>query len=133
MASRSLSSLDPAMFPLAMRFVAECAAAGLEVLIYCTYRSIEEQDKLYAQGRTEPGPIVTNARGGESAHNFGLALDGVPTVGGKPAWDAPIDGELWQKYGKCAREAGLEWGGDWPKFKDAPHCQYPNWKEHVHG
>lgn len=42
---------------------------------YSGYRSFEEQDALYAQGRTTPGDIVTNAKGGESAHNYGCATD----------------------------------------------------------
>lgn len=104
----------------------EARAAGLDVLIYCTFRARDEQDRLYAQGRTAPGKIVTNARAGQSAHNFGLAFDGVPMVAGKPAWD---DHEVWQVYGRVAEAVGLEWAGTWIRFKEMPHVQHPEWRQ----
>lgn len=130
MPSRSLDALTPAMRALADRFLKTCHELNLDVLIYCTLRTREEQDELYKIGR-EPGDtrkVVTNARGGQSAHNYGLAFDGVPLVGGKPIWDAPLDDLLWQYYGQCARKVGLEWGGDWTYFAEGPHCQYPKWR-----
>lgn len=81
------------------------------------YRSKERQDELYAQGRTKPGKIVTNARGGESFHNYGVAVD---LVFRKEGYNAPE--ALWKTFGTVAKSAGFEWGGDW-KFKDYPHLQ----------
>lgn len=85
-------------------------------------RTIEEQHRLYAQGRTIPGPIVTRARGGYSNHNYGLAVDLCPFVNGRPAWDFR-DGFI--AIGKAAEVVGLAWGGDWVKFIDLPHVELP--------
>lgn len=93
--------------------------SGIEVKLTCGYRSIEEQNRLYAQGRTSPGRIVTNARGGSSWHNYGLAADYAFVVGGQITWNGP-----WHVFGRIARECGLEWGGDWKKFPDRPHVQF---------
>ena len=48
---------------------------GLDICIVSTLRTYPEQQELYAQGRTKPGNVVTNAKPGYSYHNFGLALD----------------------------------------------------------
>lgn len=91
---------------------------GLHVKMVCGCRSAEEQNRLYALGRTKPGRIVTNARGGYSWHNFGLAADYAFIKDGKLTWDGP-----WTTFGIIARECGLEWGGDWQRFPDRPHVQ----------
>jgi hypothetical protein len=64
---------------------------------------------------------VTQAKGGESNHNYGLAADLCPFENGKPRWDAPI--ETWVDIGRTAERHGLEWGGAWKKFVDKPHVQ----------
>ncbi len=93
------------------------------------YRSIKEQNDLYAQGRTKAGKIVTNAKGGYSYHNFGLAFDFCLIVDGKYAvWDTrkDFDGDMtpdWMEFVGVFKEAGYEWGGDWVRFKDYPHLQ----------
>lgn len=86
-------------------------------------RTIEEQDALYAQGRFVPGNIVTQAKGGESNHNYGLAVDVCPFTNSRPNWNAPI--EEWVKIGRLAESYGLEWGGSWKKFVDKPHIAIP--------
>jgi len=122
MASRSLADLNPVTRALAEKFLVASDAAGLDILIYCTYRSPEEQNELYAQGRTKPGRIVTNARGGESFHNHHCAFDFVPLVAGKPAWN---DTTLYTKAGVIAESVGLEWSGRWKgKLRETAHCQY---------
>lgn len=93
-----------------------------------TLRTFAEQDALFAKGRTAPGAKVTNAKGGLSMHNYGLALDIVLIKDGKDAiWDVKIDldgdGKSdWMEVVTIFKEHGWEWGGDW-KFYDAPHFQ----------
>ena len=122
MASRTLDDLSPVVKARAEAFLSACEAAGIDILIYCTYRSPEEQDELYAQGRTKPGRVVTNARGGDSFHNWRCAFDFVPLVAGKPAWD---NKELYTKAGGIPESVGLEWSGRWTgKLRETAHCQY---------
>lgn len=122
MASRSLDDLEPGTRARAQRFLAAATDAGLDVLIYCTLRSAVEQDALYAQGRSQPGRIVTNARGGQSWHNWARAFDFVPMINGKPAW---ADGALYRKCGVLAESVGLEWAGRWMgSLRETAHCQY---------
>jgi peptidoglycan L-alanyl-D-glutamate endopeptidase CwlK len=93
-----------------------------------TLRTFAEQDALFAQGRTKPGGVVTNAKGGLSMHNYGLAVDIVLILDGKTAsWDVKgdFDGDGksdWMEVVTIFKQHGWEWGGDW-KFYDAPHFQ----------
>lgn len=92
-----------------------------------TLRTFAEQDEFFAQGRTKPGPIVTRAKGGQSWHNYGLAVDSVLLVGGKASWDIKTDFDKdgrsdWMEVVDIFKRYGWEWGGDW-KFFDAPHFQ----------
>lgn len=122
--SRDIADLTPATQALAKAFQRACAQVGLDVLIYSTKRDNAYQAHLYAQGRTHPGKVVTNAKPGTSWHNYGVAFDAVPLRDGKPVWGskAPADRALWQTMGQCGERAGLEWGGRW-KFVDMPHFQ----------
>jgi peptidoglycan L-alanyl-D-glutamate endopeptidase CwlK len=107
-----------------------CASLTGRAMCRFTYtlRTFAEQDALYAQGRTKPGGIVTNAKGGLSLHNYGLALDIVLIVDGKDAkWDTKTDYDKdgksdWMEIVTIFKQHGWEWGGDW-KFYDAPHFQ----------
>lgn len=120
--SRSLDDLHPRVKALAERFKAECLAIGYEVLIYSTYRDIEAQNAIYAQGRTTKGVIVTNAKGGQSFHNYRVAFDFVPMVHGKPLWN---DSLAYAKCGKVGEALGLEWAGRWTgKLKETAHMQF---------
>lgn len=120
--SRSLDDLHPKVKTLAEQFKASCLHIGYDVLIYCTYRDIEAQNVLYAQGRTTKGHIVTNARGGQSFHNWRVAFDFVPMVHGKPAWG---DSVAYAKCGSVAEALGLEWAGRWSgKLRETAHCQF---------
>jgi peptidoglycan LD-endopeptidase CwlK len=99
-----------------------------------TLRTFAEQDGLFAQGRTKPGAIVTKAKGGQSYHNYGLAIDIVLLVDKDKngtfetaSWDlkTDFDGDGksdWQEIVAIFKRYGYEWGGDW-KFLDAPHFQ----------
>lgn len=90
------------------------------------YRSYARSDELFAQGRSKPGPIVTNARAGQSAHNFGIAadlvLDGYMDRAGLQPDYRPASYDL---LGELCPKHGLVWGGSW-KFKDRPHVQMPD-------
>ena len=119
--SRSMSDLNPKVAAMCSEFVNRCKAQGIDVIITSTYRDGEAQDKLYAQGRTEPGKKVTNAKAGQSFHNWRVAFDFVPIVGGKAVWS---DDALWTKCGEIAEGVGLEWAGRWKKFNETAHCQY---------
>jgi peptidoglycan LD-endopeptidase CwlK len=127
MSSRSLDDLRPEVRPQVDAFLAACAAAGVDVLVTCTLRSNDEQATLYAQGRTAPGHIVTDAPAGRSAHNYGLALDIVPLVNGKPDWNG--HDPVWHQIGDLGLAAGLQWAGapGFP-FPEEPHFQHPNWR-----
>jgi len=130
MASRDLKDLAPHLRAMAERHVAECKVAGIDLLIYCTYRSCEEQDSLYACGRTKSGAKVTNARGGQSKHNTTLAGSGkpasmaydcVPCISGKPQWN---DSKLYMKVGQIGEAIGLKWAGRWTgSLKETAHFE----------
>lgn len=120
--SRSLDDLIPPARMRVQAFLDAAKAAGVDLLVTSTYRDNASQDALYAQGRTKPGKIVTNAKAGQSWHNYRCAVDVVPIVAGKPRWD--VKDEVWQQVGKLGKAAGLEWAGDWKRFKEYPHFQY---------
>jgi len=121
-ASRSIDDLLPVVKEKVKKLVALCKGDGIELLITSTYRDNESQNALYAQGRTEPGKIVTNAKGGQSFHNYRCAVDVVPLVNGKPDWDGTHP--IWAKIGNYGKLAGLEWAGEWTRFKELAHFQY---------
>jgi len=120
--SRSLDELLPEVKSRVEHFIALCQDNGIDLLVTSTYRDAESQDALYAQGRTTKGFIVTNAKGGESYHNFRCAVDVVPIVGGKPDWDTAHP--VWESVAILGKQSGLEWAGDWKTFKEMAHFQY---------
>jgi len=100
-------------------------------------RTFGEQDNLYAIGRTKPGKIVTNAKGGQSIHNYGFAVDIVLIIDGKTAsWDTAKDWDDdqisdWTECVNIFKKYGWSWGGDWSSFKDMPHFDkigFSNWR-----
>lgn len=124
-ASRELTDLHPLVARLAREFLALCKQNGIDLLVTSTYRDLESQADLYAQGRTKPGPRVTNARPGQSFHNYRVAFDVVPLANGKCVWDATgKNAALWQKIGGLGKSLGLDWAGDWDSFKELAHFQF---------
>lgn len=120
--SRHLDDLLPRVGHLCDAFIKACAAQGIDVIITSTYRDIESQNALYARGRTTPGNIVTNARGGQSFHNYRCAFDFVPIVNSKAVWN---DTALFTRCGTIAESVGLEWAGRWTgKLRETAHCQW---------
>ena len=103
---------------------------GIPIMISDGFRSVESQDVLYDKGRSMEGSIVTYARGGESFHNYGLAIDFVlKNKDGTISYDMQRDlngnGEAdWFEVAQIGKELGFEWGGDWSGFKDYPHLEY---------
>lgn len=120
MASRSIEDLLPPVAARCRQFIRKCDEAGIDVIITSTYRSIEEQNNLYQKGRSRPGNRITNAKGGDSFHNWRVAFDFAPLKHGKIDWN---DVDLFKRCGEIAESCGLEWGGRWAKFRDFPHCQ----------
>jgi peptidoglycan LD-endopeptidase CwlK len=121
-ADKKLTNVHPTLKAKAIELIKRAHAQGIYVLITQGYRSIAEQNELYAQGRTKPGKVVTNARGGYSYHNFGLAFDIViQNTDGSLCWS--VADTRWKTVGAIGKSLGLEWGGDWRKFPDYPHFQ----------
>lgn len=120
--SRNLDDLLPQVKERVEAFLKAAEDAGIDLLVTSTYRDEESQNALYAQGRTAPGRIVTNAKAGQSFHNYRCAVDVVPLVNGKPVWDTSY--QVWQTIGNLGKEAGLEWAGEWHTFKEMAHFQY---------
>jgi peptidoglycan L-alanyl-D-glutamate endopeptidase CwlK len=120
---RSVADLEDHMEAKVQFWILECKEAGYTVVILETQRSFDRQNQLYAQGRTAPGPKVTNAKGGDSPHNVRRGLDYAVLINGRVSQDVI-------SLAKCAALAkghGMEWGGDWPAstgFVDNDHLQY---------
>jgi peptidoglycan L-alanyl-D-glutamate endopeptidase CwlK len=121
---KNLDTLLPKVKPVMEAFVIEAKKhfqeKGVDCIVICGTRTYAEQDRLYAQGRTAPGNIVTKARGGESRHNFGLAIDIGLFVNKKYLEDSPFYDHIGPIVAKFPQ---LEWGGNW-KFVDEPHVEY---------
>ena len=127
LSDQRLSGLHPVVASRARAMLDLCSLAGLAILVTQGVRTWEEQDVLFARGRTVPpigaSNIVTKARGGQSYHNFGLAFDIIVLDSmGKTDWNTSHPG--WRRAAEAGRSVGLEWGGDWKGFKDIPHFQY---------
>jgi peptidoglycan L-alanyl-D-glutamate endopeptidase CwlK len=119
-----IATLRPEVQPYARALVHKAAQAEITIKVISGYRSYEEQDALYAKGRTAPGDIVTNARGGHSNHNFGIAFDIGVFEGNSYLGDSP----KYKAVGALGMELGLEWGGNWTTIVDQPHFQLrPLW------
>jgi len=122
--SRSLDELLPDTKVRVEKFIELCKEQNIDLLVTSTYRDNESQAALYAQGRTSPGNVVTNAGPGDSYHNYRIAVDVVPVVGGKPNWNT--SDPVWQTVGLLGEQAGLEWAGRWAHFKEMAHFQHTN-------
>lgn len=141
------NSLHPAVRYEAIKLIDEVEAAWpvtMKIRIVQALRTIDEQNALYAMGRTKHGAIVTNARGGSSYHNYGLAFDfaimydkdGNGTYE-ELSWDTNYDFDKdgvkdWRSMIDKFKAAGWDWGGDWKSIQDDPHFQKTfgySWRE----
>jgi peptidoglycan L-alanyl-D-glutamate endopeptidase CwlK len=119
-----IATLHPYLRDLARKFVLTAAEQGVTIKLISGLRTYNEQDALYAKGRTAPGPKVTNSRAGYSNHNFGLAFDIGVFSGSKYLPESPD----YKKVAHIGKWLGFEWGGDWTSIKDEPHYQLrPKW------
>lgn len=105
---------------------------GVRLRFTHTLRTNKEQDELYAQGRTKKGNKVTNAKGGQSIHNYGLAFDIVILLDKDNngafesiSWD--VD-EYWMRVVNFFKSKGWTWGGGFKSLYDAPHFEYTQGK-----
>ena len=123
---RNINKCHPKLIKLSEKLVSACRGQGLIIGIGESFRTKEEQDALYAKGRTAPGNIVTNAKGSSysSHHQWGTAFD-IYRNDGKGVY-TDSDG-FFKKVGKIGKSIGLEWGGDWKSPVDKPHFQLPDW------
>lgn len=127
----NIATLLPRVRPFARALIEKGANQGIIIKVTSGTRSFAEQDELFAQGRTKRGKIVSNARGGFSNHNFGIAFDVTIFTGSSdpekaktPVFESPI----YKAIGALGTELGLEWGGNWKTIVDEPHFQLrPRW------
>lgn len=121
---RNIATLLPQVQPIARALVQKAHLCGISIKVIDGLRTYEEQNELYAQGRTKPGEIVTNAQGGQSNHNFGIAFDIGVFDGSKYLKESP----KYKAVGALGIDLGLEWGGNWKTIVDEPHFQLrPSW------
>lgn len=125
----AITDLNPVVKERMNQLIEQSAKKGMVVVITDGFRSSADQDLLYQKGRTASGNIVTNAKGGESYHNYGLAIDfALKNPSGDIIWDRKYDGNKngvadWNEVVELAKGLGFEWGGDWDQFQDYPHLQ----------
>ena len=117
---RDITLCHPRLQKLAVQMVESAKRQNLKIKIGETFRTVAEQDALYAQGRTKPGKIVTNAPGKNysSYHQWGTAFD-VYRDDGHGAYNE--SGKFFERVGAIGVSLGLEWGGNWKTIVDKPH------------
>jgi peptidoglycan L-alanyl-D-glutamate endopeptidase CwlK len=126
-ASMKIDTLEPDFKVVVEKMISQLYVMGIHCVVTSARRTIAEQNKLYDQGRTKPGNIVTKAKGGQSAHNFGLAVDLCPLDKEKDLWwNAPDD--VWNAMHRVGEQFGLRCGYDFTTIKDSPHFEAANWK-----
>lgn len=119
--------LNPSLLAKVDRVLAAMAALGFPMKIVQGLRTVEEQQALFAQGRTKPGKTVTNCDGVRNKSNhqasddgLGHAVDCAFVKDGTVLWEGP-----WDAYGAAAKAVGLVWGGSWKGLIDRPHLELP--------
>lgn len=120
--------LHPSIREDAEKFITEAETTfDITLRIIQGLRTIEEQNELYAIGRNKPGKKVTNAKGGSSYHNYGLAIDLVQMKDGKPNWNFEYEIIV-----PIAEKYGFFWGGNFKSIIDRPHFEKTfgyNWRD----
>lgn len=130
-----IGKLHPTVRTEISKIIEECNNAltsNAKVRITQGLRTFKEQNDLYSLGRTKAGRKVTNAKGGQSIHNYGLAVDICLLIDGKTvSWDTVKDWDNdkvadWYECVKIFAKYGWDWGGNWKTFKDLPHFEKKN-------
>lgn len=123
-----IDTLDPGFKEKVQELLVKAEeVTGLKWVVTSGRRTMAEQQKLYDQGRTTPGPVVTKAPPGSSAHNFGLAADLAPLKeDGNIWWEAPKG--KWRAMADVAQGMGLVAGYYFKTIFDAPHVESKNWR-----
>lgn len=121
---RDINLLHPRLRTLCRQLIDLARQNNIEITITQTLRTREEQDALYAQGRTAAGNIVTNARYPYSMHCWGLAFDFAVVLQGQVNWERL---DLYDRVGQLGKSLGLRWGGDFTTLKDRPHFELPGY------
>ncbi len=118
-----IASLQLPAQKAARTFLARTRASGLDARIISATRGYDEQNQLFRRGRYgRPGPKVTNARGGQSNHNFAIAWD----IGLFEAGVYLTGAAAYERAAQAGLIDELEWGGTWRSFRDTPHYQLAN-------
>ncbi|HAA6337972.1 TPA_asm: alkaline phosphatase, partial [Listeria monocytogenes] len=119
----NVSGMNKSVADKTRNVIKKMAKKGIYLCVAQGYRSSAEQNALYAQGRTKPGAVVTNAKGGQSNHNYGVAVDlCLYTSDGKNViWESTTS--RWKTVVSAMKAEGFDWGGDWKSFKDYPHFE----------
>jgi peptidoglycan L-alanyl-D-glutamate endopeptidase CwlK len=125
MPSNSLDDLTPDTRRVANKFIELARARGIEVQVTSTLRTCEEQNAIYAQGRTEPGPVISGASGCRSWHTWGRAFDVLIKDDSQPN-GLVMDGmdHRYDELGDIGKQLGMRWGGDFSWGRDAGHFEY---------
>ena len=114
-----IATLVTPLRPLVNKLLTNCEKSGYQLFITQAVRTVDEQNKLYASGRTKPGNVVTWVKGGYSWHNWGCAVDVVFITNGDVNWNGN-----WNAIGTLGQQLELTWGGAWKKKPDRPHFEY---------
>lgn len=120
-----LTKLHPTLLIKINQVLAAMDVLGFPMKIVQGVRTVEQQQELYAKGRTTKGPVVTNADGVIKKSNHQVKSDGYgyavdcAFMGPEPF----AESHPWDLYGACIRAVGLTWGGDWKSFVDRPHAE----------
>ncbi|OCG63031.1 hypothetical protein A9G48_06720 [Gilliamella sp. wkB18] len=115
-----MALLHPRIRQQAINFINDVEKEfGVQLRVTTGLRTFDEQNRLYNQGRTTPGKIVTWVRGGYSYHNYGLAIDVIEIKNKKANWAEKV----LIRISSVGIRHGFSWGGDWKKQKDYPHFE----------
>ena len=123
---RDINKLHPELQEIIPKLISECKSKDLIIGISECFRTVEEQDDLYAKGRTTGGSKVTKAKGStySSMHQWGVAFD-FYRDDGSGAYNEK--GDFFKKVGAVGKGYDLIWGGDWTSIVDKPHFQLSTW------
>jgi peptidoglycan L-alanyl-D-glutamate endopeptidase CwlK len=121
----NIATLLPKAQEEARKFMVRAKEFHLGVKILSGTRTYGEQNALYEKGRTTPGPRVTNAKGGQSNHNFGIAFDvGIFDKGHYYTGKTQAEDKAYVELRAFTKNATkLDWGGDWKSIVDKPHYE----------